>query len=97
MANNRKNTSQKPWKVKKKKKKSWANSVLCIAASLILITGVLIGLAFSKDPDKVEHKSEEALILEELLEIGEENLLPDIDAALTAACALCEASESEKE
>ena len=30
-------------------------------------------------------------------EIGEENLLPDIDAALTAACALCEASEPEKE
>ena len=30
-------------------------------------------------------------------EIGEENLLPDIDAALNAACALCQNAESEKE
>ena len=67
MENNKKENPGKPWKEKKnsrkkKKMKLWVKIVLSVIAALVLIMGVLIGCAFSKDPDSMSHKNEEALI-----------------------------------
>ena len=76
MKNNSKNLSKKPWKVEKKKK-PWVKITLLVITLVLLVTGVLVGCALIKDPDRIEHKSEEAIILEEFIEIGEDNLSPD--------------------
>ena len=75
---NKKELSEKPWKEKKEKKnRLWLKILLCVIAALVLVTGVLIGCAFSKDPERTSHKNEETVILEEFTELGEDSLTPE--------------------
>ena len=76
MKKNNKDLSKKPWKAVKKKK-SRAKPILLIIGCILLAAGIFAGYTLLKDPDRVEHKSEETVILEEFTEIGEENLSPD--------------------
>ncbi len=79
MKKNKKDLSEKPWKEKNKKKKMklWVKILLCVVAALVLVTGVLIGCAFSREPEKTSHKNEETVILEEFTALGEEALTPE--------------------
>lgn len=78
MKMNKKELSEKPWKEKKEKKnRLWLKILLCVIAALVLVTGVLIGCAFSKDPERTSHKNEETVILEEFTELGEDSLTPE--------------------